>query len=395
MGDKIACGLCQTPDIVPESAIVTDDMNRQTLFKQQSKLIFKPTCQKKNKISLKDLISTFPDKQKNISLNVYSKKITNFLRQVIKNKSNHNNDPNKFRFSNALQQPPSTIQKIDFSNPTVYYGNKDNKGLKNGFGVQIWPRGDKFVGYFKNDKANGYGKFFLVGNINYIGEFLNNSLNGFGIYNHCTGDSYEGEWVSEHQHGIGIEIMKDGSIYRGEFSDGKKNGIGIYHWVDGSEYYGKWRNNYFDEYGIYHFNDGRKFYGEWKNNTMNGFGEFIWTNGKKYIGFYKEDKKHGFGLYSWETPLKIFLGFWRNGKQHGVGKYIDRTKIAYGIWKNGMKLRWIEEDEIKNFVSFEDEVFIKFFCLDLNALVEYIHKTEEEFYRIDEGKEIEKEDIKE
>ena len=103
---------------------------------------------------------------------------------------------------------------------------------------------------------------------------------------------------------------------------------------------------------------------------MDGYGEFTWIEGKKYFGFYKEDKKEGFGIYYWPYD-RIFIGFWKEGKQNGVGKFIKDNFIKYGIWKDGKREKWFEnEDEFLN--SSKSEKFIDFFLWGLNKIKKYL-----------------------
>ena len=94
---------------------------------------------------------------------------------------------------------------------------------------------------------------------------------------------------------------------------------------------------------------------------MHGYGEFIWSEGKKYIGFYKNDKKDGFGIYYWPNN-RFFVGFWKEGKQNGVGKYIKGDAIKYGIWKEGKREKWFDnEDEFANCLDPREEKFVYIF----------------------------------
>ena len=143
------------------------------------------------------------------------------------------------------------------------------------------------------------------------------------------------------------------------------------------------KNNNMEGFGIYNYSDGRQYIGEWKNNQMDGYGEFTWIEGKKYIGFYKEDKKEGFGIYYWPND-RIFIGFWKEGKQNGVGKFIKDNLVKYGIWKDGKREKWFEnEDEFLNSFVSKNERFIDFFLLDINKIKKYLdlddNSEEEEF----------------
>lgn len=81
---------------------------------------------------------------------------------------------------------------------------------------------------------------------------------------------------------------------------------------------------------------------------MEGIGIYFWADGRRYEGQYHNDKKEGFGIYYW-TDGRKYEGWWYKGKQHGLGTYVDPTKgkVKYGLWENGKRARWYDEQTIK------------------------------------------------
>ena len=130
---------------------------------------------------------------------------------------------------------------------------------------------------------------------------------------------------------------------------GKKEGYGEYTWSNGSVYKGYWRDNKLCGKGVYYYIDGKKFIGEYNNNLKEGRGKYFWSDGKLYFGEYKQDKKEGIGKYMWNDG-RIYLGFWKANKQNGLGRYSNpnASKDKYGIWVEGKRTQWIEEEELKN-----------------------------------------------
>ena len=49
------------------------------------------------------------------------------------------------------------MKKRGFNN-NEYIGNKDSMGKKQGFGLEVDYKGNKFIGIFSNDKKKGWGK---------------------------------------------------------------------------------------------------------------------------------------------------------------------------------------------------------------------------------------------
>jgi hypothetical protein len=128
-------------------------------------------------------------------------------------------------------------------------------------------------------------------------------------------------------------------------------------------------------YGVIFFIDDRVHLGEWFENKMHGYGEFYWPDGRKYVGNYVDDKKEGFGIFYWKIPKKAYVGFWKNGKQDGTGYLVNRTSLIYGIWRDGinvkyfsrpsMALKQLTKEELKYLPCFQSNLsdalqFIKF-----------------------------------
>ena len=287
--------------------------------------------EKKNIFSEKELKS-------NENINNNNEIYSNNNNNNSKNNKENNNNSNSYNNNKIFDQ----VKNISPRKPITYIGNRINDS-KEGFGINIWSNEAKYIGYFKNNKAHGYGKF-IAGKDIYQGEFENDGASGYGIFDNGDETTYEGYWINDSQETYGIEKWKDGSVYMGEYLKGKKNGIGVYHWPDGTWYEGQWVDNTFDGYGIYYFNNDRTYFGEWKNKKKEGFGEFIWPD-RKYIGFYNNDKKNGFGITVWKDGHKAIAGFWKDGKQFGFGKFMNNKKSYFGIWNGNNKVEWFKNDK--------------------------------------------------
>jgi len=219
------------------------------------------------------------------------------------------------------------------------YLNAETKE-KDGFGIQIWIDGSKYVGYWKSSKANGFGRLIHADGDVYEGYWNEDKANEYGIYTHLDGAKYSGYWKNDMQHGRGIETWSDGAKYEGEYEEGKKQGKGKFTWADGSYYEGKFLNNMIHGEGTYIWADGRKYVGSWISNKMEGRGIFTWPDGRKYIGEYQDDKKHGNGEFNWPDGKK-YIGNWEHGKQHGRGTFFTNNKSREGEWNCGKRVKWI------------------------------------------------------
>ena len=85
----------------------------------------------------------------------------------------------------------------------LYSGEWDEEGNKHGRGVQLWPDGAKYYGYWIKNKVNKRGKLVHREGDIYEGEWLNDKAEGFGIYTSLNGTKYEGYWVGDKQEGKG------------------------------------------------------------------------------------------------------------------------------------------------------------------------------------------------
>ena len=242
------------------------------------------------------------------------------------------------------------VENLRIQNAT-YTGEVLN-GKRHGRGIQIWDDGAKYEGNWENDKSNGYGTFYHTDGDVYQGYWKNNRANGKGIYISSDGGRYEGYWIDDVQNGFGTEKWNDGSSYKGNYDMGKKEGYGEYEWSNGSIYKGFWKDNKLCGKGVYYYTDGKKYIGEYSNNLKEGKGKYFWNDGKMYFGEFKQDKKEGIGKYTWSDG-RIYLGYWKANKQNGLGRYTNpnENKDKFGIWVEGKRTQWLEEDELSNKLS--------------------------------------------
>ena len=97
----------------------------------------------------------------------------------------------------ALMQSPSIASQTRMD--SMYGDEMDDgtRGVRHGFGVQVWQDGAKYKGQWQNNKAHGKGTFWHADGDYYEGEFRNDKSNGYGVF-HCTdGTVYEGVWLDD------------------------------------------------------------------------------------------------------------------------------------------------------------------------------------------------------
>ena len=266
--------------------------------------------------------------------------------------------------------------------------NNDNKDdtlyIKNGFGIIYFEDETKLETVFTNDKISGYAKYKNKTKKEYFkGTYENNELNGFGIYSDKINLVQKiGNFKISGLNGIGIEISNDNDyIYFGEFFQNQKHGIGTLKWKDGLICQGNFCNNKLNGYCLIKYPNNQMYQGQLKKGKMDGKGQFFFQNGSKYIGDYKNDKRDGFGIFIWSdvnesdlSEIKLnsslsginqfsaYIGFWSEGKMDGIGMKINNKDVKFGIWKNGCKKEWIEDQiNIKNYFRVDQRKYMKLF----------------------------------
>ena len=135
----------------------------------------------------------------------------------------------------------------------------------------------KYIGEFKNDKFDGYGKLYLECNLYYEGNFSNNNFSGKGIiYYPNQKIYYEGQFENNLINGEGIKYYTNGNIKTKVSFSNDKCVQGIYNNPDGIKIYeGEFQNGNPKESKniIIYDNDGDKIYeGEIHNGLYEGEG---------------------------------------------------------------------------------------------------------------------------
>lgn len=155
--------------------------------------------------------------------------------------------------------PKIIVGPQEIEENAIYYGHWNPiTNERHGFGMQLWPDGSKYIGYWKNDKADGKGRLIHHDGDVYIGDWKDDMTHGYGEYTDASGMKYKGQWRNDQQEGRGNRVLKglgreewaDGAVYEGSYKDGMKNGEGKFTWADGSSFEGEFKNNLIEGRGI-------------------------------------------------------------------------------------------------------------------------------------------------
>ena len=263
--------------------------------------------------------------------------------------------PKNFPNDNKRRKFPKIIQG-DFS----YEGEWKN-GKRDGLGIYIKKNSAKFIGYFFQDFAKGFGKLTNGNGDEYLGYWDYSQANGIGIYTRKKIISYKGWWKNDKQDKFGIEQWPK-LEFVGDYSEGVKEGYGIMNIKDGI-YEGQMKGGNFNGIGKFVFNDKRRYEGEFVNNKMEGYGILYFPGNKIFVGHFKDDLQDGFGVFY--TNKKIYMGFWQNMLLEGEVIIIEGNKKKKQIWEEGRLCKTLQsnykivfEKYIEDIIN-EKDFFIK------------------------------------
>lgn len=243
--------------------------------------------------------------------------------------------------------------KGEYKGKISYYGKgADAKGClngdcANGYGMFAFNNGDRYFGYFKNNKLDGYGSYYYSSGAKFIGEFTEGKLNGFGVYYWSNGEKYAGFWKDGRRNQWGMNYYPDGrksiglwemdrltktkdqyvttaGAKTGCISGDCNNGNGVFIYNNGF-YNGNFKNGYRNGKGTYFFDSGDYYYGDWVDNKRTGSGYFYFTEGGKYVGNFRNQFFDGKGFYFYHDGI-IDDGYFTEGKY--VGKTMSANNNA-------------------------------------------------------------------
>ena len=211
-------------------------------------LIGKKTEKKFKKITKKIIPNKFYNKAEKIYKEIREQLSYEYLNFIEENPPLNDGVEVKFYKEIKFMYTDKANNKIIYS---IYQGEcKKDTQIRHGRGFFKWGDGEKYIGYWINNKRDGIGtNYYNNGNI-YEGMFKNGKKEGRGKYKWKNGDIYDGEWKNGVKEGKGIYITSNGEIYNGLFVNDKINGQGVYTWKNKNQYKGDFKNNIIEGEGI-------------------------------------------------------------------------------------------------------------------------------------------------
>jgi hypothetical protein len=161
--------------------------------------------------------------------------------------------------------------------------------------TMAFTNGDVYVGYVKDGKKHGTGRFTWA-----------------------NGDVYDGSYVNDAKSGLGKLRYANGDVFEGHYVGGKKSGTGKYCFANGCRYEGHYLDNSFHGFGTFMSSDGWVYEGQWAKGKANGRGKLRYANGDVYVGLFRGDRRHGAGCMVFADGSRYEGGF-VNDEKSGSG----------------------------------------------------------------------------
>ena len=113
----------------------------------------------------------------------------------------------------------------------------------NCFGTSTYGDGDKYVGEYRDGKANGKGTYTFADGTTYVGEFRDNNKHGQFTVTFADGGKFVGEYKDNKKNGPGTATFASGNKYVGEYRDGERNGQFNVTYANGDRYDGGYKDD--------------------------------------------------------------------------------------------------------------------------------------------------------
>lgn len=153
----------------------------------------------------------------------------------------------------------------------------------------------------------------------YHGEWHGDKKNGYGIQMYPNGNKYEGQWENGLRSGEGVLWVRIGEsnklrkLYVGSWKDDRRHGKGTCYLKSGEYFQGCWEHGKMHGNGQMRYACGDLYLGEWHNGLRSGQGTLNRANGDCYEGYWLNDQKEGSGSYFYAASGKVFVGEWSAG----------------------------------------------------------------------------------
>lgn len=299
-------------------------------------------------------------------------------------------------------------------------------GKRDGFGIQLFPNGARFIGNWKDDVAHGFGRLELSDGTYYEGNYLKNSIQ-WGKLVYYNGSYFEGDFDgfkdlfkdgkfvfrdSEVFHGVWSPdgVILSGHLMRCDGSHIKLQGEDlvrepylnysgkIVYWKKGLIYEGGLRNGNYHKQGFTYGNylhpfysesnyKRQKFHGRYKyNSVFYGFSTEEFYNEGKAIGNWTYQTSKGYEYVADTSTKKHFVRFPFLNKDYYEGEInmwchnIVLVSGTYHLFQEELKTYKLIRVINCNSITTQKDIRKRYNCFaDVNVLIE---RTREESKRV-------------
>ena len=208
-------------------------------------------------------------------------------------------------FGNQINAKPNGFGRLEYKNGAVYEGIFRD-GVRDGVGTYFYESSSefysKFEGTYLNDNAVRGSIFDKENRLVYSGEF-----DGEGNYHGQGTEFFEdafftGEFKNNLADGYGRYVHNSGWSYEGQFRDGNYNGSGTL-LIYGESYVGNFKDGYLEGEGTY-TDSNIRYEGNFNESLFHGFGKVTFLDTGEIVNG-KFEKGEYIGL-SDKVPSKVF-----------------------------------------------------------------------------------------
>jgi hypothetical protein len=230
-------------------------------------------------------------------------------------------------------------------------------GKREGFGICYYLNGDKYVGYWENDRMHGLGRLTRKNGKQFSGEYIDNSIYGFVEYVNRQGVIHHGlmqgcKFIPSEP----IEIHNSDKVFQGllKYKEGKLSGVGTFTYSNNELYEGEVLDYVECGLGIYYLNDGSVYKGNNKDRLFNGMCEIQYPDGTINYGDYKDNSRNGL-CFTIPPDGSYLIGIYSDDTRHGGFITISRECTMFELWYFGFCGLTIEKKE--NIIAYVNMVY--------------------------------------